>query len=47
MKTRWTAIVGYNSQTTVDAKHNLIAAHEVTNVGRGHEHLDAPEFQKF
>jgi transposase len=33
MKTRGTGIVGYNVQTTVDAKHHLIVAHEVTNVG--------------
>jgi transposase len=33
MKTRETGIVGYNVQTAVDAKHHLIVAHEVTNVG--------------
>ena len=33
MKTRGTGIVGYNVQTTVDAKHHLIVAHEVTNDG--------------
>jgi cob(I)alamin adenosyltransferase len=26
-------LVGYNVQTAVDAKHHLIGAHEVTNVG--------------
>src|SRR5712664_4403063 len=30
---RGTAIVGYNVQTAVDAKHHMIVAHEVTNVG--------------
>lgn len=39
MKTRGTGIVGYNVQTAVDAKHHLIVAHEVTNVGRDHEQL--------
>lgn len=33
MKTRGSGIVGYNVQTAVDAKHHLIVAHEVTNVG--------------
>ncbi len=33
MKTRGNGIVGYNVQTAVDAKHQLIVAHEVTNVG--------------
>jgi transposase len=33
LKTRGTGIVGYNVQTAVDAKHHLIVAHDVTNVG--------------
>jgi transposase len=39
MKTRGTGIVGYNVQTAVDAKHHLIVAHEVTNVGTDREQL--------
>jgi transposase len=41
MKTRGTGIVGYNVQTAVDAKHHLIVAHEVTNVGIDRDQLSA------
>jgi hypothetical protein len=34
-----TAMVGYNVQVAVDAKHHLIVAHEVTNVGSDRGHL--------
>ena len=36
---RGTGIVGYNVQTAVDAKHHLIVAHEVTNVGHDRDAL--------
>ena len=36
---RGTGIVGYNVQTAVDAKHHLIVAHEVTNVGHDRDQL--------
>jgi transposase len=39
MKTRGTGRVGYNVQTAVEAKHHLIVAHEVTNVGIDREQL--------
>ena len=38
---RGTGIVGYNVQTAVDAKHHLIVAHEVTNVGHDRDQLSA------
>lgn len=37
-----TGLVGYNVQTAVDAKHHLIVAHEVANIGNDRaEHLVA------
>jgi transposase len=39
MKTRGTGIAGYNVQTAVDAKHHLIVAHEVSNVGTDRDQL--------
>ena len=36
---RGTGIVGYNVQAVVDAKHHLIVAHEVTNVGHDRDQL--------
>jgi hypothetical protein len=41
MKTRGTGIVGYNVQMAVDAKHHLIVAHEVTNVGSDRNQLSS------
>ena len=39
MKTRGTGMVGYNVQTAVEAKHHLIVAHAVTNVGTDRDQL--------
>jgi transposase len=36
---RGTGMVGYNVQTAVDAKHHLIVAHDVTNVGHDRAQL--------
>jgi transposase len=42
---RGTGMVGYNVQTAVDAKHHLIVAHEVTNVGHDRTQLANMAFQ--
>jgi hypothetical protein len=39
MKTRGSGIVGYNVQVAVEAKHHLIVAHEVTNIGIDRDQL--------
>lgn len=41
MKSQGTGIVGYNVQTAVDAKHHLIVAHVVTNVGSDRDQLSS------
>lgn len=45
MKSRGNGIVGYNVQTAVDAKHHLIVAHEVTNVGTDRDQLTSMGIQ--
>lgn len=39
MKSRGAGIVGYNVQTAVDARHHLIVAHEVNNIGSDRRQL--------
>ena len=39
MNSRGTGVVGYNVQSAVDAKHHLIIAHEVSNVGSDRSNL--------
>jgi len=39
MNSRGTGVVGYNLQSAVDAKHHLIIAHEVSNVGSDRKQL--------
>ena len=36
-----TGVVGYNVQAAVDAKHHLIVAHELTNLGHDRDRLSA------
>ncbi len=36
---RGTGIAGFNVQTAVDAQHNMIVAHDVTNVGNDRDQL--------
>lgn len=38
---RGSGMVGYNVQTSVDTKHHLIVAHEVTNQGHDRSQLSA------
>ncbi|MDD5471093.1 MAG: IS1182 family transposase [Sideroxydans sp.] len=45
MKSRGNGIVGYNVQTAVDAKHHLIVAHEVTNIGSDRDQLTSMAIQ--
>lgn len=41
MNSQGTGIVGYNVQTAADAKHHLIVAHVVTNVGSNRDQLSS------
>lgn len=43
MKPRGNGMVIYNVQTAVDAKHHLIVAHEVTNIGIDRNQLSSME----
>jgi len=42
---RGTGMVGYNVQTAVNAKHHMIVAHEVTNVGHDRDQLSSMAHQ--
>src|SRR5271169_2620442 len=42
---RGTGMVGYNVQTAVEAKHHMIVAHEVTNVGHDRDQLSSMAHQ--
>src|SRR5512141_1452920 len=42
---RGTGMVGYNVQLSVDTKHHLIVAHEVTNLGHDRTQLANMSFQ--